>query len=175
MGLTHYVQIIILCVIDIVIILLLSGQWIICIRYILIDNIRINKADIFSCFTLLFSLFIFIIIFKNNITEMYSGLIAKAITGRFLIVMLSIPGPLIINDIKLLSVIESDMIQRSQLIIILLIITLLLFMVSIILDILVKHDTKKIQDIITRSLALDRNGLIPDGIERPLGILDISV
>lgn len=89
--------------------------------------------------------------------------------------MLSIPGPLIINDIKLLSVIESDMIQRSQLIIILLIITLLLFMVSIILDILVKHDTKKIQDIITRSLALDRNGLIPDGIERPLGILDIPV
>lgn len=174
MGLTHYVQIIILCVIDIVIILLLSGQWIICIRYILIDNIRINKADIFSCFTLLFSLFI-LIIFKNNITEMYSGLIAKAITGRFLIVMLSIPGPLIINDIKLLSVIESDMIQRSQLIIILLIITLLLFMVSIILDILVKHDTKKIQDIITRSLALDRNGLIPDGIERPFGILDIPV
>ena len=172
MGLTHYVQIIILCVIDIVIILLLSGQWIICIRYILIDNIRINKADIFSCFTLLFSLFIFIIIFKNNITEMYSGLIAKAITGR---VMLSISGPLIINDIKLLSVIESDMIQQSQLIIILLIITLLLFMVSIILDILVKHDTKKIQDIITRSLALDRNGLIPDGIERPLGILDIPV
>ena len=48
-------------------------------------------------------------------------------------------------------------------------------MVSIILDILVKHDTKKIQDIITRSLALDRNGLIPDGIERPLGILDIPV
>ena len=106
---------------------------------------------------------------------MYSGLIAKAITGRFLIVMLSIPGPLIINDIKLLSVIESDMIQRSQLIIILLIITLLLFLVSIILDILVTHDTKKIQDIITRSLALDRNGLIPDGIERPLGILDIPV
>ena len=159
MGLTHYVQIIILCVIDIVIILLLSGQWIICIRYILIDNIRINKADIFSCFTLLFSLFI-LIIFKNNITEMYSGLIAKAITGRFLIVMLSIPGPLIINDIKLLSVIESDMIQRSQLIIILLIITLLLFMVSIILDILVKHDTKKIQDIITRSLALDRKSVV---------------
>ena len=140
MGLTYYVQIIILCVIDIVIILLLSGQWIICIRYILIDNIRINKADIFSCFTLLFSLFIFIIIFKNNITEMYSGLIAKAITGR---VMLSISGPLIINDIKLLSVIESDMIQRSQLIIILLIITLLLFMVSIILDILVKHGNKE--------------------------------
>ena len=46
---------------------------------------------------------------------------------------------------------------------------------AIILDILVKHDTKKIQDIITRSLALDRNGLIPDGIERPLGILDIPV
>ena len=62
MGLTHYVQIIILCVIDIVIILLLLGQWIICIRYILIDNIRINKADNIQ----LFFLIVFTVHIYNN-------------------------------------------------------------------------------------------------------------
>ena len=62
MGLTYYVQIIVLCVIDIVIILLLSGQWIICIRYILIDNIRINKADNIQ----LFYLIVFTVHIYNN-------------------------------------------------------------------------------------------------------------
>lgn len=89
--------------------------------------------------------------------------------------MLSLPGPLIINDIKLQSVIEKDMIQRSQLIIILLSITVFLFMVSIILDILVKYDTKIIQEIIAKSLAIDTNGLIPDGNEHPLVVSDITL
>ena len=175
MEFAHYVQKIILCFIDIMIILLLSVQWLLCIKYILIDNKRIKSVELCSCFTLLFSLFIFIIIFKNNITEKYNGLIAKAISGRFLIVMLSLPGPLIINDIKLQSVIEKDMIQRSQLIIILLSITVFLFMVSIIIDILVKYDTKKIQEIIAKSLAIDTNGLIPDGNEHPLVVSDITL
>lgn len=83
MEFAHYVQKIILCFIDIMIILLLSVQWLLCIKYILIDNKRIKSVELCSCFTLLFSLFIFIIIFKNNITEKYNGLIAKAISGRF--------------------------------------------------------------------------------------------
>ena len=39
---------------------------------------------------------------------------------------------------------------------------------SIILEIIVKYDTKVIQDIILKSLAIDNNSLIPDSNEPPL-------
>ena len=68
---------------------------------------------------------------------------------------------------KIQSVIAIDEVQRSQLMIILLIITVLLFMSSIILEMIVKYDTKIIQDIILKSLAIDSNSLIPDSKDAP--------
>lgn len=162
MGLAHLVQKIILCVIDITIIGILTTQWIFCIKFILIDKQMIKGIEIFSANSLLIALFVFIIIFKNNITTKYNGLIATAVSARFFILIGSIPGPLLINDMKIQSVIAIDEVQRSQLMIILLIITVLLFMSSIILEMIVKYDTKIIQDIILKSLAIDSNSLIPD-------------
>lgn len=59
--------------------------------------------------------------------------------------------------------------------VILLIITVLLFMGSIILEIIVKYDTKLIQDIILKSLAIDANILIPDSKDPAQSLLPIVV
>lgn len=69
---------------------------------------------------------------------------------------------------KIKNVLNANEIKRSQFMVILLIITVLLFMGSIILEIIVKYDTKVIQDIILKSLAIDNNSLIPDSNEPPL-------
>lgn len=168
MGLTHLVQKIVLCVIDVIIIAIFTTQVFLCIKFVLIDNKKVKGTEIFSCGSLLLSLFVFIIIFKNNITTKYNGLIATAVSARFFILIGSIPGPLLINDMKIQNVLNANEIKRSQFMVILLIITVLLFMGSIILEIIVKYDTKVIQDIILKSLAIDNNSLIPDSNEPPL-------
>ena len=168
MGLTHLVQKIVLCVIDVIIIAIFTTQVFLCIEFVLIDNKKVKGTEIFSCGSLLLSLFVFIIIFKNNITTKYNRLIATAVSARFYILIGSIPGPLLINDMKIQNVLNANEIKRSQLMVILLIITVLHFMGSIILEIIVKYDTKVIQDMMLKSLAIDNNSLIPDSNEPPL-------
>lgn len=84
MGLAHLVQKIVLCGIDVIIIGILTTQWFLCIKFVLIDNKKVKAAEILSCGSLLVSLIAFIIIFKNNITTKYNGLIATAVSGRFI-------------------------------------------------------------------------------------------
>ena len=85
MGLTHLVQKIVLCVIDVIIIAIFTTQVFLCIKFVLIDNKKVKGTEIFICGSLLLSLFVFIIIFKNNITTKYNGLIATAVSARFFI------------------------------------------------------------------------------------------
>ena len=127
MGLAHLVQKIVLCGIDVIIIGILTTQWFLCIKFVLIDNKKVKAAEIFSCGSLVLSLIAFIIIFKNNITTKYNGLIATAVSGRFFILIGSIPGPILINDMKIQNVLEANEIKRSQLMVILLSITVLFY------------------------------------------------
>lgn len=49
MGLAHLVQKIVLCGIDVIIIGILTTQWFLCIKFVLIDNKKVKAAEIFSC------------------------------------------------------------------------------------------------------------------------------
>ena len=48
MGLTHLVQKIVLCVIDVIIIAIFTTQVFLCIKFVLIDNKKVKGTEIFS-------------------------------------------------------------------------------------------------------------------------------
>ena len=48
MGLTHLVQKIVLCVIDVIIIAIFTTQVFLCIKFVLIDNKKVKETEIFS-------------------------------------------------------------------------------------------------------------------------------
>lgn len=68
MGLTHLVQKIVLCVIDVIIIAIFTTQVFLCIKFVLIDNKKVKGTEIFSCGSLLYH-FLYLLSFLRIISQ----------------------------------------------------------------------------------------------------------